>query len=318
MLLPTHIDWVDDFQYHDLFTDATLMEKILDYKLISGADFEIRDKPSKPEETPSFLTHLYAYPVLTRHGEKMLFLKMNYAKYRASNCLKVKDFNGYLHFAQIAQDTREELVRYNLRLVVSIVKKRIPRSPNFSIALQGAISCGNMSLLKAIDKFNVMQCNKTGGTNKFSTYATHAIIRNGYRDTHGKKEVPISGLDVHSYPILDPNSIDANEGEVEVEKDSLVLYLEYLMNRTNILNPREKDILSKKFGFGGKTYTLGQIALIWGISKERVRQILLRSLNTLKDEFRPMKAVCPVLLSREDKPKIKRKRQLTKRKSKCN
>ena len=60
------------------------------------------------------------------------------------------------------------LIRSNLRLVVSIAKRHMkPRMSFFEM-----VSDGNMSLIRAIEKFDY-----TKG-NKFSTYATWAIMKN--------------------------------------------------------------------------------------------------------------------------------------------
>lgn len=47
------------------------------------------------------------------------------------------------------------------------------------------------------------------------------------------------------------------------------------------LSPRERDVIKKRYGFEGKSYTLDAIAKTYGLTRERVRQIENRSLRKL-------------------------------------
>lgn len=59
-----------------------------------------------------------------------------------------------------------------------------------------------------------------------------------------------------------------------------------LINKT-LINERERDIIRMRFGFHPyvKPYTLDEIGEKYGISRERVRQLELRSLNRLKNKL---------------------------------
>ncbi|KAF5201008.1 Rna polymerase sigma factor sigf protein [Thalictrum thalictroides] len=61
------------------------------------------------------------------------------------------------------------------------------------------------------------------------------------------------------------------------------LMRQHVRNFLNILTPKEKRIIRLRFGIeDGKQNSLSQIGLIYGISKERVRQIESRALDKLK------------------------------------
>src|SRR6056297_4135218 len=67
-----------------------------------------------------------------------------------------------------AVKTKNQIVQANLRLVVSIAKRHMNSTDDFF----GLISDGNMSLIRAVEKFDYSR------GNKFSTYATWAIMKN--------------------------------------------------------------------------------------------------------------------------------------------
>ena len=71
-------------------------------------------------------------------------------------------------FTKLLCLSRIELFKSNLRLVVSIAKRHVASSDDF-FAL---ISDGNMSLIRAVEKFDYSR------GNKFSTYASWAIMKN--------------------------------------------------------------------------------------------------------------------------------------------
>ena len=53
-----------------------------------------------------------------------------------------------------------------------------------------------------------------------------------------------------------------------------------------LLIKRDSEILLLRYGIYGKTYTLQQIADMYGLSRERVRQIVYESIWKLKKYFR--------------------------------
>jgi DNA-directed RNA polymerase sigma subunit (sigma70/sigma32) len=138
------------------------------------------DLPTKksrvPGGMPAYLASLYEVPLLTREQEAHLFLKMNYLKYKAGRLRDTLDMNRpksrlvgqieKLYDESVA--TKNQIVRANLRLVVSIAKRYGgPAADFFEL-----VSDGNLSLLRAVEKFDVSR------GNRFSTYATWAIMKN--------------------------------------------------------------------------------------------------------------------------------------------
>ncbi len=65
-------------------------------------------------------------------------------------------------------EVKNQIVQSNLRLVVSIAKRHVNGTDDFF----GLISDGNISLIRAVEKFDYSR------RTKFSTYATWAIMKN--------------------------------------------------------------------------------------------------------------------------------------------
>ena len=76
-----------------------------------------------------------------------------------------------------ANDVKDLLISCNMRLVVSIAKRHAGQTDNFFELL----SDGNMSLIRAVEKFDYSR------GNKFSTYASWAIMKNFARSIPDEK-----------------------------------------------------------------------------------------------------------------------------------
>jgi len=229
-------------------------------------------------DIPPYLKALYEVPLLTPTGERDMFRRYNYLKYKADKLRqtidisqirtsKLKEIEKLLLQANVVKN---RLVRANLRLVVSIAKKHLS-GPQTLLEL---VSDGNLSLIRAVEKFDY-----TRGF-RFSTYASWAIMRNFARSvpkeryqldrfTTGYDEVLGIAASLRTY---DPN--EANIGELRESIDSLLAQL----------LPRERAILIDHYGLDedGKTKTLSQLGQQLGLSKERVRQIELQALDKLR------------------------------------
>src|SRR5204863_6413826 len=87
-----------------------------------------------------------------------------------------------------ANEVKERLISANMRLVTSIAKRHAGQTDNFFELL----SDGNMSLIRAVEKFDF------GRGFKFSTYASWAIMKNFARtipDEKHRRERFVTGHD---------------------------------------------------------------------------------------------------------------------------
>jgi len=141
--------------------------------------------PKPPPGLPAYLRSLYEVPLLSAEGERDIFRRYNYLKHKADKLRCSIDVN-HIRTGKLRQIERllvqanavkNEIVRANLRLVVSIAKKHLG-------GVQGLfelISDGNVSLMQAVEKFDYSR------GNRFSTYASWAIMRNYARSVYKER-----------------------------------------------------------------------------------------------------------------------------------
>ena len=178
---------------------------------------------------------------------------------------KNKDFNA-----------RNTLIEHNLRLVAHIVKK----FENYKDEKDDLISIGAFGLIKAIDSYNF-------NTNtKLSTYASRCIeneILMYIRNTKKHKEVTSlyssigedkDGNEIKLYDIIEDNAPTITSTLIAEEQKIK------LREALKILDERELDIISRRFGFNNhQVETQKQIAKQMGISRSYVSRIEKRALT---------------------------------------
>jgi len=235
-----------------------------------------RSKP--PEGLPPYLASLYDVPLLSREQEAHLFRKMNYLKYRASRLrdvldparAKAADINEIERLQGEALAIKNQLIRANLRLVVSIAKKHLGTSNNFF----ELVSDGNMSLIRAVEKFDYSR------GNKFSTYASWAIMRNFIRSIPEEKHRRDRFVTGHEEMFEAAADTRTDEHEYESAQKRNQEAVKGLLSR---LSDRERKIIASRYGLEGAVeQTLEQLGHELGVTKERVRQIESRAQEKLR------------------------------------
>jgi len=232
-----------------------------------------------PPGLPPYLASLYAVPLLTREEEGYYFRKMNYLKFKASQLQKrladrrprTKELDEIELLIEKAVEVKNFLIRSNLRLVVSIAKRHMKPTTNFF----EMVSDGNMSLIRAIEKFDY-----TKG-NKFSTYASWAIMKNYARSIpaeHKLMDRYRTGTDEVFQFSEDGRGSQFAEEAINFRQHQIIL--DILDN----LDERERAIIMHRYGLerGSEPETLEQVGTRFNVTKERIRQIESRAMQKIR------------------------------------
>ena len=231
-----------------------------------------------PRDAPPELASLYGMPLLSKEQEQHLFRKMNFLKHKASRmrarldpaCARIGDLKRIEELQEQAESVKGLLISCNMRLVWSIAKKHVAQTDN----IFELVSDGNMSLIRAVEKFDYSR------GNKFSTYASWAIIKNFARSIPEEKHRRERYVTGHEEVFEAAPDMRSNEQERLVSTEQTT----YRVNRLlEYLEPRERQILRMRAGLDGeKPRTLEEIGQEMSITKERVRQLHVRIVNKLR------------------------------------
>lgn len=232
-----------------------------------------------PNGLPAYLGELYRVPLLSKAQEQYYFRRMNFRKFQFSelrNELDIKKPSARMVSkleALLADITeiKNLLIRSNLRLVVSIAKRYLKANTGFF----ELVSDGNISLIRAVEKFDYAR------GFKFSTYASWAILKNFARSVPAEHQR------------LDRFRTGNDEVFAQSSEQRGSFFIDEHMNNTQRaviremmqeLDGREQKVIACRFGLseGEEPETLEQVGSRLGVTKERVRQIEVRTLEKLR------------------------------------
>lgn len=232
-----------------------------------------------PDGIPSYLADLYRVPLLTREQEQYLFRRMNFRKYQfcelrgqlPSGRARRRLLERLESLLAEVTELKNHLIRSNLRLVVSIAKKFVKQSDGF----YELVSDGNISLIRAVERFDYRR------GNKFSTYASWAILKNFTRtipaEARRLDRFRTGNDEVFSQTVENPRSFVSDEKVNSLQKGVIRELL-------SELDGREQKVIAFRYGLGEglEPETLEQVGWRLGVTKERVRQIEVRTLEKLR------------------------------------
>jgi RNA polymerase sigma factor (sigma-70 family) len=280
------LDHPIEYIYHESFDDPAQAAQFVAPMPGAEAFDNARRQMRIPKDAPPELFSNYEMPLLTKEQEQHLFRKMNFLKYRAAKMLEEMRLpSGLINYPKLrvgaldqieaslkeANQVKELLIRCNMRLVTSIAKRHSGQVDNFFELL----SDGNMSLMRAVEKFDYSR------GNKFSTYGSWAIMKNFARsipDEKNRRERFVTGNE---------EIFDAAEDRRSDEKECLAAAEQATVKVNRLLEhlePREREIIRLRAGLdnGDQGLTLEKIGEKLGITKERVRQLNVRAMKKLR------------------------------------
>ncbi len=236
-------------------------------------------KSRRPSGLPPYLASLYEVPLLDREQEQHLFRMYNYLKYKATKLRSQLDpeqpkailLDEIELLNERIVELKNQLSQANLRLVVSIAKRHVTPDQNFF----ELVSDGNVSLLRAIEKFDY------GRGNKFSTYASWAIMKNFARTIPGEYRQRDRFRTSQDELFAVTQESRANPMLEESAQQDRISKISRILKR---LDDREQKIIIGRFGLDHncEPQTLKEVGAQLGVTKERIRQIEVRALNKLR------------------------------------
>ena len=177
---------------------------------------------------------------------------------------------------------RDDLITHNLRLVVYLAKKY----ENSGVPQEDMISIGTIGLIKAVNTF-------TPARNiKLATYASRCIgneilmylRKSSNRRQEASIDEPLNtDWDGNELLLSDVLGTEADVVMRPIEED---VERDLLAAAINVLSPREKQIITLRFGLGGgKEQTQKEVADQLGISQSYISRLEKRIISRLKKEI---------------------------------
>jgi RNA polymerase sigma factor (sigma-70 family) len=268
-----------DYIYNAAFDEPSKAAEML-AEMPGLAEFEgKRSSRNSPKDAPARIANLYEWPLLSKEQEQHMFRKMNFLKHQLHKLqesldqtkAKVSDLIREEELKEAIRDCRDLLISCNQRLVHSQARQKLALGEN----IDELVSDGNMSLIRAVEKFDYSR------GNKFSTYAIWAIVKNFARSIPHAKTHHQRYMTGHGDLFEAKADMRTDELEVLAAADAARAWVNRLLEH---LDARTREVIRMRTGlYGSKEMTLEQIGQHFGITKERVRQINIRGMKQLSE-----------------------------------
>ena len=268
--------FIDDPLYHQDDAQAAIEQ------IVSAEDVMADARPEElrvPRDLPPYLADLYRTPLLSPAKERALFLKFNFHKFRFVSARKdlepqfarARDLAELETHLRDAIETKNAIVRANMRLVVSVARKHLRPG----ITLTELMSEGALVLMRAVESFD------THRGNRFSTYATFALMKGFARS------VPEMLSAARKASSTDSEYLEALPDQRCASPTARLADREQVRQLLSHLDDRERAVLRAHYGVGttDSPATFDQLSQRLGLSKQRVRQIERVALGKLRRQM---------------------------------
>ena len=214
--------------------------------------------------------------LLSREQENLIFSQYNFARFRVATLKadivkapKKSTILEAIKWRKKALDLREEIVGFNMRLVVNLVKKY----SIYKIDMDDMYSEAHWSLLAAIDGFDINR------GQKFSTYAYWVVIRSfgKLNRDRSKNAAQMDNGDLENADLNLSGNKHSKENMLYIEVLRRVLD-ENLANLTEL----ELDIIKARYLHHGKRPSIAEVGTLLNEKNYRVSKCEKSGLRKIK------------------------------------
>ena len=193
---------------------------------------------------------------------------------------KEEEYELALRSSEGAKVARDKLIDHNLRLVVFVAKKY----ENTGYDIEDLVSIGSIGLIKGINTY------KADKNIKLATYVSRCISNEilMFLRKNKKKKVEVSLEETLNYDAegntLALEDVLGTDEDIVLENVSKKQDAKYLASELNMLNDREKLIMTLRYGLNNtKEYTQKEVATMLGISQSYISRIEKKVIRRIKE-----------------------------------
>lgn len=193
---------------------------------------------------------------------------------------KEEEYELALRSSEGDKVARDKLIEHNLRLVVFLAKKY----ENTGYDIEDLVSIGSIGLIKGINTY------KADKNIKLATYVSRCISNEilMFLRKNKKKKVEVSLEETLNYDAegntLALEDVLGTDENIVLENVSKKQDAKYLASELNMLNDREKLIMTLRYGLNNtKEYTQKEVATMLGISQSYISRIEKKVIRRIKE-----------------------------------